>query len=65
MISNLFPKNGSARAMVLMLLGKRKDLDPETVAMVVADTVKSGAKLVGGRCEIGPPHIARLHDLIS
>lgn len=49
----------------LDVLGKRKDLDPDTYAAVAADWIKSGAKLVGGCCEIGPAHIARLRDLIS
>jgi S-methylmethionine-dependent homocysteine/selenocysteine methylase len=46
-------------------LGKRKGLDPETYAIVVADWIKSGAKLAGGCCKTGPAHIARLRDLIS
>ena len=46
-------------------LGKRQDLDPDTYAGVVADWIDAGAKLVGGCCEIGPAHIARLRDLIT
>ena len=49
----------------LEVLGKRDDLNPDGYAAVVADWIKSGAKVVGGCCEIGPEHIARLRDLIS
>jgi len=48
----------------LDVLGKRRDLDPEAYAALVAEWIASGAKLVGGCCEIGPAHIARLRDLI-
>ena len=64
MVLKLFPENVGPED-GLDALGKRKDFDPETYAMVVADWIKSGAKLVGGCCQTGPAHIARLCDLIS
>jgi S-methylmethionine-dependent homocysteine/selenocysteine methylase len=49
----------------LDVLGKRDDLHPEGYARQVAKWIDAGAKLVGGCCEIGPAHIARMRDLIS
>jgi S-methylmethionine-dependent homocysteine/selenocysteine methylase len=49
----------------LDVLGKREDLDPDGYARQVAKWIEAGAKLVGGCCEMGPAHIARLRDLIS
>jgi len=45
-------------------LGQRKDMDPDAYANQVKGWVESGAKVVGGCCEIGPAHIARLRELI-
>jgi S-methylmethionine-dependent homocysteine/selenocysteine methylase len=46
-------------------LGKRRDLTPDAYAEIAAGWIGSGAKLVGGCCEIGPSHIARLNGLLS
>jgi S-methylmethionine-dependent homocysteine/selenocysteine methylase len=49
----------------LDVLGKRDDLDPDGYARQVQKWIRVGAKVVGGCCEIGPAHIARMRDLIS
>lgn len=46
-------------------LGSRPELGPEAYARHVADWIDGGARIVGGCCEIGPAHIARLRELIS
>lgn len=43
-------------------LKARDDLDPANYAKAAMDWVGSGAVVVGGCCEVGPAHIARLHD---
>ncbi|NNG03563.1 MAG: homocysteine S-methyltransferase family protein [Inquilinus sp.] len=45
--------------------GRRDDLDPEAYAAHVARWIAAGARLVGGCCEVGPAHIARLRALIG
>ena len=42
----------------------RKDLDPATYADYVDGWIEAGARIVGGCCEVGPAHIARLHEHI-
>lgn len=42
----------------------RQDLDPATYARFAMDWVAAGATLVGGCCEVGPAHIARLRDML-
>ena len=48
------------------VLEARKDLTPDAYADLVMGWVESGAIIVGGCCEVGPAHIAkiaeRLHD---
>lgn len=44
-------------------LGKRRDLDVEAYAGHVLDWLDAGARIVGGCCEIGPDHIARLRRM--
>ncbi|WP_226574801.1 homocysteine S-methyltransferase family protein [Acuticoccus sediminis] len=46
-------------------LVERNDLDPDTYASHVARWMANGATIVGGCCQIGPPHIARLRELID
>jgi len=46
-------------------LGRRHDLDPDAYAAHVKDWLAAGARLVGGCCEIGPAHIARLREVIT
>jgi S-methylmethionine-dependent homocysteine/selenocysteine methylase len=43
-------------------LKSRTDLDPATYAAIALKWVEQGATIVGGCCEVGPEHIARLHD---
>jgi S-methylmethionine-dependent homocysteine/selenocysteine methylase len=43
-------------------LRARKDLDPLAYAAFATSWVKAGAAIVGGCCEVGPAHIARLRD---
>lgn len=42
----------------------RKDFDPATYADYVDAWVEAGARIVGGCCEVGPAHIAHLHEQI-
>jgi S-methylmethionine-dependent homocysteine/selenocysteine methylase len=44
------------------VLAAREDLDPATYADFALDWVAAGATIVGGCCEVGPGHIAVLHD---
>ena len=45
-------------------LDVRKDLDPAVYADYIDGRVEAGARIVGGCCEVGPAHIARLHEHI-
>ena len=42
-------------------LSTRESMTPPVYAEHVQDWIDAGATLVGGCCEIGPPHIAELH----
>lgn len=46
-------------------LSTRRDLTPEVYAADVARWMAAGASIVGGCCEVGPAHIARLRRLID
>ena len=46
-------------------LDTRTDLSPEAYAVDVARWIDGGAAIVGGCCEVGPAHIARLRKLID
>ena len=46
-------------------LETRTDLSPEAYAADVARWIDGGAAIVGGCCETGPAHIARLRQLID
>lgn len=46
-------------------LSSRADLPPEVYAAHAANWIEAGASIVGGCCEIGPAHIARLRGLID
>jgi S-methylmethionine-dependent homocysteine/selenocysteine methylase len=43
-------------------LRARHDLDPAAYAVLAMGWVRAGATIVGGCCEVGPSHIARLRD---
>ena len=45
-------------------LTARKDLDPDAYASFAMDWIAKGATIVGGCCEVGPAHIAKLADEI-
>ena len=55
-----FAKPGAA----VDLLAPRTDLDPAAYGTFAAGWLDAGATIIGGCCEIGPAHIAHLHDLI-
>ncbi|MFN3548217.1 MAG: homocysteine S-methyltransferase family protein [Mesorhizobium sp.] len=44
------------------VLAAREDLGPESYAAFAMGWVELGASIVGGCCEVGPEHIARLRD---
>ena len=44
------------------VLEARRDLGPESYADFALDWVSRGTAIVGGCCEVGPEHIATLHD---
>ena len=46
-------------------LGVREDLDPDTYAAHVNGWLDAGATIVGGCCEVGPAHIARIAALLD
>lgn len=46
-------------------LSTRRDLGPEAYAADVTRWMEAGASIVGGCCEVGPAHIARLRQLID
>lgn len=46
-------------------LGQRQDLDPEAYARHVHGWIDAGAKIVGGCCEVGPAHIARISEMLA
>ena len=46
-------------------LSARADLSPEVYAQDVNTWIQAGASIVGGCCEVGPAHIARLRQLID
>lgn len=43
-------------------LGVRRDLDADAYAAAAMGWVEQGAEIVGGCCEVGPAHIARLRE---
>ena len=47
------------------LPGRRRDLGPDEYAVHVSKWLSEGARVVGGCCEIGPEHIARLRELVD
>lgn len=46
------------------ILSARRDLGPEAYADFALKWVEAGASIVGGCCEVGPAHIARLRDVL-
>ena len=45
-------------------LGVRDDVDPDAYAAAAMGWVAQDARIVGGCCEVGPAHIARLRDAL-
>jgi len=46
-------------------LATRTDLDPGTYAGFAMGWIEAGARIVGGCCEVGPAHVARLRERIE
>ncbi|KQI71890.1 homocysteine methyltransferase [Loktanella sp. 5RATIMAR09] len=46
-------------------LSPRRDLGPEAYARFAMDWINQGATIVGGCCEVGPAHIAKLAEEIK
>jgi len=46
-------------------LGVRRQLTPKVYADFVKKWIDSGAKIVGGCCEIGPAHIKAINDMLG
>ena len=46
-------------------MGVRTDLDPDAYATHAMAWIERGATIVGGCCEVGPKHIARLREAIE
>ncbi len=44
---------------------QREDLDPDAYQAHVEDWLSAGADIVGGCCEVGPDHIARLRTTVD
>jgi len=57
------PKNWALTSDAAMP-GVREDLTPEVYAEHAQRWIASGARIVGGCCEVGPEHIAHLHRCI-
>jgi S-methylmethionine-dependent homocysteine/selenocysteine methylase len=47
------------------VLHARHDLDPDAYADFALGWVEAGLDIVGGCCEVGPPHIAALRDRLE
>ena len=45
------------------VLGKRDDLDPQTMAVIVEKFKDAGATILGGCCETSPSHIEAIAKL--
>ena len=43
-------------------LEKRNDLNPDKYSNFAINWIKSGAKIIGGCCEVGPKHISKLKE---
>lgn len=46
-------------------LGTRRDLDPDGYLKHVQDWREAGAGIIGGCCEVGPAHIARISEALK
>ena len=47
------------------VMGQRQEFGPGTYANHVADWIADGETIVGGCCEVGPEHIARLNTMLK
>lgn len=54
--------NYKSKAASVDLLKPRTDLGPEKYADFAAQWIESGATIIGGCCEVGPKHIAKLAE---
>jgi S-methylmethionine-dependent homocysteine/selenocysteine methylase len=48
-----------------LMLRSREDLDPAAYAEHALGWWRAGARLLGGCCEVGPEHIAHLHQRLT
>jgi len=46
-------------------LETRVDLGPDAYAEFANKWVKQGATIIGGCCEVGPEHIAKLNEVLK
>jgi S-methylmethionine-dependent homocysteine/selenocysteine methylase len=58
-VENLYPGD------TVKDLESRQDLGPEAYAKHALKWIENGATIVGGCCEIGPAHIAHIHQVIK
>jgi S-methylmethionine-dependent homocysteine/selenocysteine methylase len=64
--ANAFPDVGDLKhGGTVEVLGVRDDLGPAAYAEAAMGWVAGGATIVGGCCEVGPPHIAALRDRLT
>lgn len=54
-----------ARGGTVDVLESREDLGPEAYSRFAMDWVRNGACFIGGCCEVGPEHIARLNQSLQ
>jgi len=59
------PENWMVKGKGVAVLGQRQQFGPDTYAAHVADWIADGAAIVGGCCEVGPEHIARLNTMLK
>ncbi|NNE24371.1 MAG: homocysteine S-methyltransferase family protein [Rhizobiales bacterium] len=59
------PDNWTVKEKGVGVLGQRQEFGPDTYANHVADWIADGATIVGGCCEVGPAHIARLSAMLK
>lgn len=59
------PESWTVKEKGVAVLGQREEFRPDTYAAHVADWIADGATIVGGCCEVGPEHIARLNTMLK
>ncbi len=59
------PENWTVTGEGFSAICKRRDFSPQRYAKHVEKWIASGATIVGGCCEVGPAHIAKLHEMLK